>query len=85
MDAEQLQENLTAAEVRVAAYKAWIEEVAELEEKILNEGSSGLEVSHVQLSDQKKLHIPSSLDLLRKVGKLESKLELIKSRLAALI
>jgi hypothetical protein len=85
MDVEQLQENLAALEVRVVAYKAWVEEVTELEEKILNEGSSGLEVSHVQLSDQKKLHVPSSSDLLRRVQKLESELELIKSRLAALI
>jgi hypothetical protein len=84
MNVEQLQQDITIQEERIASYRDWVEKVAEIEEKILNGESSGLETTHIKLSDQKKLHIPTSSDLSRKVGALESKLELIKSALAAL-
>ena len=75
MNVEQLQQDISIQEERIASYKSWIEKVSEIEEKILNGEPSGLETTHIKLSDQKKLHIPTSSDLSRKVGALESKLE----------
>jgi len=84
MNTNQLQKKVSELEGRLGSFRIWAEKAAELEQRIIDEGSTGLEVTHVQLSTQKKIQIPASADLLIQIENLEEILDQIKLHLAAL-